>query len=370
MIRQDTDDYQSLFLQDTPIMDVRAPVEFDKGAFPNSQNIPLLNNQQREVVGVCYKHEGQDAAISLGLKLAIPEMRQQRMEQWQQFITNYPQGYLYCFRGGLRSRTTQSWLKEEGIDYPLISGGYKAMRTYLLQQLDISLQQIPFVILSGYTGAGKTRVLQKTQYHIDLEGLVNHRGSAFGHDVQDFQPTQINWENQLSITCLKFRHQLPDSGLLLEDEGKRIGRNIMPKGFNEKMTQSPYIFLERKLEQRVAIIREDYITKNWPLYQQEYQERANEKFSSFVLDNLTRIKKRLGGIRYQKINKSFTLALDHLFATGESDFFEEGIYLLLEEYYDPMYQYQLQKKQPEVLFRGTEPEILAWVDEHLKMMTL
>lgn len=370
MIRQDTDDYQNLFLQDTPIMDVRAPIEFDKGAFPNSHNIPLLNNQQREVVGVCYKHEGQDAAISLGLMLAIPEMRQQRMMQWQQFITNYPQGYLYCFRGGLRSRTTQSWLKEEGIDYPLISGGYKAMRTYLLQQLDISLQQIPFVILSGYTGAGKTRVLQKTQYNIDLEGLVNHRGSAFGHDVRDFQPTQINWENQLSIACLKHRHQFPDSGLLLEDEGKRIGRNIMPEGFNEKMAQSPYIFLERKLEQRVAIIREGYITKNWPLYQQQYQETADEKFSSFVLDNLTRIKKRLGGIRYQKINSSFTLALDHLFATGESDFFEEGIYLLLEEYYDPMYQYQLQKKQPEVLFRGTEPEILAWVDEHLKTMTL
>ncbi len=370
MIRQDTDDYQNLFLQDTPIMDVRAPIEFNKGAFPNSQNIPLLNDQQREVVGICYKHKGQDAAISLALKLAVPETRQQRMRQWQQYITDYPQGYLYCFRGGLRSRTTQVWLKEQGIDYPLITGGYKAMRTYLLQQLRVSFRQIPFVILSGLTGSGKTQVLKKTRYHIDLEGLANHRGSAFGHDVNDYQPTQINWENILSIACLKYQYQLPDSGLLLEDEGKRIGRVILPDGFSEKMAQAPFIFLECRLEQRISIIREEYITKNWPLYQQHYQETADNKFSSFVLDNLTRIKKRLGGVRYQKIHSSFALALKKLFSTGESSLFEEGISLLLVEYYDPMYRYQIQKKQIDILFRGQEAEILAWVNEHLKVMNL
>ena len=366
MIRQDTENYQQLFLQDTPIMDVRAPIEFDKGAFPNSQNIPLLNDQQREAVGTCYKQKGQDAAIALGLELAVPEIREQRLTQWQQFTTAHPEGYLYCFRGGLRSRTTQSWLKEQGINYPLITGGYKAMRTYLLQQLDISLQQISFVTLSGFTGSGKTQVLNKTNHPIDLEGLANHRGSAFGCDVLDDQPTQINWENQLSIACLKHRHQYPKTRLLLEDEGKRIGRLIMPEGFNEKMTQSPSIFLERKLEQRVTIILEDYISKNWPIYQQQYQEAANEKFSSFVLDNLARIERRLGGIRYQKIKTSFTLALNHLFTTGENHLFEEGIHLLLVEYYDPMYQYQLQKKPSKILFSGTETDILAWVNEHLK----
>jgi tRNA 2-selenouridine synthase len=61
------------------------------------------------------------------------------------------------------------------------------------------------VILSGLTGSGKTHVLNKTRYQIDLEGLANHRGSAFGSDINDFQPTQINWENQLSIDCLKYR---------------------------------------------------------------------------------------------------------------------------------------------------------------------
>ena len=369
MIRQDTDNYQRLFLDDIPLLDVRAPIEFDKGAFPNSQNIPILDDQQREAIGTCYKHDGQDAAIALGLELVTPEIREQRMEQWMQYVEAHPEGYLYCFRGGLRSRTTQSWLAEQGLNYPLIIGGYKALRTYLMQQLEASQQQIPFVILSGLTGSGKTRVLKKTRCHVDLEGLANHRGSAFGSDVNDFQPTQINWENQLSITCLKHRHHFPKSGLLLEDEGKRIGRIFMPAGFNQKMTLSPFIFLERELEQRVAIILEDYFSNSWPLYQQQYQDAANDKFSSFLLGGLFRIKKRLGGIRYHKINASFTQALEHLFATGQSDLFAEGIQILLQEYYDPMYQYQLQKKQLEVLFRGTEPEILAWVDEHLQTMT-
>ncbi|MCK5355420.1 MAG: tRNA 2-selenouridine(34) synthase MnmH, partial [Methyloprofundus sp.] len=313
-----------------------------------------------------YKQEGQDAAIALGLELVNPDMREQRMAQWQQFVQTHPEGYLYCFRGGLRSRTTQTWLKEQGMDYPLIKGGYKAMRTYLLQQLEVSVQQIPLVILSGLTGTGKTRVLKKTRYPIDLEGLANHRGSAFGSDVNDSQPTQINWENKLSIACLKHRHHLPQSGLLLEDEGRRIGRSIMPLSLNYKMSQSPCIILERELEQRIAIIQQDYFSDSWPLYQQQYQQAASEKFSAFLLGSLTRIKKRLGGTRYQKINASFTRALEHLFATGETDLFAEGIQLLLQEYYDPMYEYQLEKKQRKILFRGTEPEILAWVDHHLK----
>lgn len=368
MIRLNTNDYQRLFLDDIPLLDVRAPVEFTKGAFPNSQNIPILDDLQREAIGTCYKQEGQDAAIALGLQLVSADIREQRLEQWIQFVNANPTGYLYCFRGGLRSRTTQNWCQEQGIDYPLINGGYKAMRTYLLQQMELSAELIPLVILSGFTGSGKTQVLNKTFYHIDLEGLANHRGSAFGADVHDFQPTQINWENQLSIDCLKYRHHHPDSGLLLEDEGKRIGRNILPDSLHRKMLQAPYIFLERELDQRVAIIREDYFASSWPLYQQQYQQTGSEKFSEFILGSLARIQKRLGGVLYQQINISFMRALAHLFATGESQLFDEGIRLLLVKYYDPMYQYQLKNKQRKLLFSGTEAEILAWADDHLTAM--
>ncbi len=364
--REISDQYLDLFLNDTPMMDVRAPVEFNQGAFPNTQNIPLLDDEQRAVIGRQYKDAGQDEAIELGLKLATPEIRAQRLTDWKAFVEKHPDGYLYCFRGGLRSRTTQAWLKEQGIDYPLVVGGYKAMRRFLIEQLALSVQQIPFVILSGLTGSGKTRVLQKTPWHIDLEGLANHRGSAFGRNVDDFQPTPINFENALSISALKYRHQNPQSGVLLEDEGKLIGRLIIPQDFHNKMVESPRIFLERTTAERVQIIREDYISANWPLYQQRHGEQAEDRFSEFVLDNLTRIRKRLGGERFQQIQRIFSVALQKLFDEGDSQYFDAGIQSLLVDYYDPMYRYQLQKKPVEVVFRGDESEILDWAEQHLK----
>lgn len=368
MIRPDTLDYERLFLEDIPLLDVRAQIEYVQGAFPHSQNIPLLDDAQRQMIGKQYKTLGQDAAIDLGLQLATPEIREQRIAQWKQFVKTHPEGYLYCFRGGLRSQTAQAWLREQGLDYPLIQGGYKALRTYLLQELERSAEQLSIFLLSGLTGSGKTHLLHKIRYHIDLEGLSNHRGSAFGAHIHDPQPTQINFENSLSVACLKYRHHFPESGLLLEDEGKKIGKNMMPLCFREAMEQAPVLFLECALEERVAIIREEYIAQNWPLYQLKYQAEAPAQFSHFVIDNLGRIKKRLGSMRYKNLSSSFELALEHLFATGKSDLFDAGIRLLLEEYYDPMYQYQLEKKQLKFVFQGTEAEILDWVNQHISIV--
>ena len=70
--RSNSDDFRTLFLKDIPLLDVRAPVEFNKGAFPCATNIPLLDDEQRHVIGTRYKEQGQDAAIALGWTLATP----------------------------------------------------------------------------------------------------------------------------------------------------------------------------------------------------------------------------------------------------------------------------------------------------------
>ncbi len=363
MSTPDTADYAELFLKDIPLMDVRAPVEFEKGAFPNSFNLPILDNIQRQLIGTRYKEQGQDAAIALGLELATDDIRQQRMEQWRQFVRQHPEGYLYCFRGGLRSRTAQDWLKQHGIDYPLVKGGYKAMRRYLLEQLTHNIHTLNCLILAGMTGSGKTRVLKQTAFHIDLEGMANHKGSAFGRNALDSQPSQISFENALSIALLKHRSRFGQIPLLLEDEGRMIGRIILPPELLNRMTNAPRLFLERSLDDRVALIRDDYIDRNWPHYQHYYRARAEEKFRHFVLDNLARIKNRLGGVRYQKTRLAFEQALDRLFATGDSELFTAPIQSLLTDYYDPMYQYQLEKKPVDILFKGAEEEILQWLAE-------
>ena len=159
--RPNTDHYLELFLNDIPMMDVRAPVEFTKGAFPGVVNLPLMNDEERHLVGTRYKEAGQEKAIQLGNQLVSGQTKEQRIQQWIEFTQTNPHGYLYCFRGGLRSRTTQQWLKEAGIQYPLITGGYKAMRRFLIDELERLCQKQNFVVVSGRTGTGKTRFLKK-----------------------------------------------------------------------------------------------------------------------------------------------------------------------------------------------------------------
>ena len=362
--REDTSDYRQLFLEDIPLLDVRAPVEFARGAFPNSVNLPLLDDRQREQIGIRYKHAGQDEAIRLGLELATPEIREQRLEEWGRFSEAHPEGYVYCFRGGLRSRTTQQWMREQGIDLPLVRGGYKAMRRYLIDELEIAADSVPLVCVGGLTGVGKTRVLCKTRHHIDFEGIANHRGSAFGRDALDLQPTVIDWENRVSIEFLKHRHAFPGKPLLVEDEGRCIGRVNLPDRLYDAMLRAPRAILEADTEQRIQLIREDYIERSWPGYRQAHGEAAEREFGRFVLDNLARIQKRLGGDRYRSVRESFESALRVFFDSADASGFDDGIRTLLEEYYDPMYRYQIESKQPEIVFRGGEQEFLQWAEDY------
>lgn len=364
-IRADTDDYLELFVNDIPLMDVRAPVEFDKGAFPSASNIPLLDDNQREQIGIRYKNAGQEKAIELGLELATTEIRNQRMRLWKDFCNENPNGYLYCFRGGLRSRTTQSWIRQQGVDFPLIKGGYKAMRRYLIDELEASINSVPMVIVSGLTGSGKTRVLLQISHHIDFEGIANHRGSAFGRDASDEQPTVIDWENQVSIEFLKHRYRNPAKPVFVEDESRRIGRICMPESLYQKMQGAPRAILQVDIEARIRLIGEDYILHAWPHYQNMYAEQAEVEFTHFVLDNLARIQRRLGGEKYKLVKQCFETALKEFFAGHGVDSFHDGIETLLIDYYDPMYRFQLSNKLAPIIFEGPEVEYLEWAEDYL-----
>ena len=50
---------------------------------PAAINLPLMNNDERAAVGICYKQQGSDAALALGHKLVAGEIRQQRMDAWR-----------------------------------------------------------------------------------------------------------------------------------------------------------------------------------------------------------------------------------------------------------------------------------------------
>ncbi|HBM45267.1 MAG TPA: tRNA 2-selenouridine(34) synthase MnmH, partial [Halomonas sp.] len=110
----------------TPLIDVRAPVEFAQGSLPGAVNLPLMVDEERHQVGIAYKQQGQQAAIALGERLVSGEIKQARVAAWQAYLAQHPDASIYCFRGGLRSQIAQQWLVDAGLHRPRIEGGWKA----------------------------------------------------------------------------------------------------------------------------------------------------------------------------------------------------------------------------------------------------
>lgn len=352
MSRADTDDFTQLFLNDTPMMDTRAPLEFNKGAFPYTVSLPLMTDVERAKVGTCYKQQGQQAAIELGHQLVAGDTKQQRLEQWLAFAHNHPDGYLYCFRGGLRSQIVQQWMKEAGCDYPRITGGYKAMRRFLIDTQEQIVADSRFCILAGHTGCAKTDLLNSLTNSIDLEGLAHHRGSSFGKRPAG-QPSQIDFENKLAIALLRQHHARPMQRILLEDESRLIGRSAIPLYLHQRMGVSPLIIVIASLEQRVEHSFRNYILDKLQEWQSALGEEAGFiAFSDDLSDSLRKIQKRLGGALYQHIDGLLQQALiEH--RRGDNSLHREWIKMMLSEYYDPMYEYQLLHKKGLTEFSGS-----------------
>ena len=359
--RPDTDDYRALFLADSPLMDMRAPAEFSHGAFPGAVSLPLMTDEERAQVGLCYKQQGQAAAIELGLQLVAGQLREERMAQWVEFAHEHPGGYLYCFRGGLRSQTVQQWLRDQGLDYPLVKGGYKAMRRFLLEELERSVARGSFVLISGKTGTGKTRVISRLQRSIDLEGLANHRGSTFGQ-LPTPQPSQIDFENLLSIALMKLLER-GDGRIFLEDEGRLVGRLYLPEALREAMNHAPMLVVEQSLSERIDVVLEDYVIDLGRRYAELHGVAGTRLHSEKLQEDLSRIRKRLGGARHQAVSTLMTEAFREHWQNDDLSLHREWIAALLEKYYDPMYEYQLEQRAGRQLFRGDRDAVVAWVAE-------
>jgi tRNA 2-selenouridine synthase len=243
----DVTDYRDIFINDRPMMDMRAPVEFNKGAFPNAVNFPLMTDSERQRVGLCYKQHGQEAAIMLGHQLVADKTKSERILAWAEFARANPTGCLYCFRGGLRSQ----------IDYPRVAGGYKAMRTFLMDTVDQAVAQCDFVLISGMTGTGKTEVITQLNNGLDLEAYANHRGSSFGKHATD-QPSGIDFENRLAIDVLKKRAKGVEQ-FVLEDESRLIGCCALPLPLYQSMQHFSIVWLEDSMTGRVERILRDYV---------------------------------------------------------------------------------------------------------------
>ncbi|MFI8739738.1 tRNA 2-selenouridine(34) synthase MnmH [Stutzerimonas zhaodongensis] len=361
-MRGDTDNFVELFLNDVPMMDARAPVEFAKGAFPGVVNLPLMNDLERQKVGTCYKQHGQQAAIELGHRLVSGQVKADRIQAWAEFARNNPQGYIYCFRGGLRSQLVQQWLKTEaGIDYPRVTGGYKAMRHFLLETIEHAAAHDNFVLVGGMTGTGKTEVLARLDDGVDLEGIANHRGSSFGKRATP-QPVQIDFENALAIRLLKMQ-KAGARQFVLEDEARLVGRCSIPLPLFQGMQQYPLVWLEDSFDGRVDRILKDYVIDLCAEFTVEHGAEGFTAFAERLQQSLVNISRRLGGECYTRLAAIMNQALAEQASTGSVDLHREWIETLLRQYYDPMYAYQRESKAARIEFAGEQDAVVEFLRE-------
>ncbi len=354
-----TDDFRSIVLEGRPLIDVRAPVEFEKGAFPTSTNLPLMNDEERRLVGIRYKEAGNSEAVKLGHELIRGEVKAQRVQAWKDFMRQHSDAYLYCFRGGQRSKISQEWLAEAGITVPRLKGGYKAFRRFLMEESERISDAAETIIIGGTTGSGKTLLIQKLDNAIDLEALANHRGSSFGRYTTP-QPSQIDFEDRLAYALIRHENESHDR-LIIEHESHNIGRVFIPKPVFDNLQQASLVILEAPIETRVQITFDEYVTASLAEYENQYGEEGAERWFEAMNANLQRIRKRLGSERFIHLTSILENAYKVQQISGRTEAHKEWVQILLEEYYDPMYYYQIEKSPIPVIFRGTEKEVLAFL---------
>ena len=291
---------------DVVVLDARSPGEFAQGHLPGAVSFPLLNDEQRHIVGITYKEQGHQSAVIKGFELTGHLFAKYATDAIA--LADGREIFVYCWRGGLRSNVMSWVLRLAGLNVTLLTGGYK---TYRQKCLELFAASHHLVLIAGKTGSGKSELLEVLssigESIIDLEGLANHKGSSFGGLGQLPQPTQEQFENLIGWHLYKQQ----EKKIWLEDESRFIGKVRIPDALYHQMAASGMVEIERTLDDRCERILVEY--GHFPMEQLE--------------ERTTAITKRMGGDRVKE-------SLDCLLA-GDM----KGWLLPLMDYYDRSYSH-------------------------------
>jgi tRNA 2-selenouridine synthase len=304
-------------IENSPLLDVRSPAEFEQGHIPGALNLPLFENDERTRVGTLYKKEGHDAAVLEGLRIVGPKMA--ALVEKALLIAPARTVRVHCWRGGMRSGSVGWLLRQAGFSVDVLPGGYKTYRQQVLQDLAVKRN---YHILGGPTGSGKTYVLHALhalgEHVIDLEGLAHHKGSAFGALGEEAQPSIEQFENNLHANLQTMNGS---ERIWLEDESRKIGAVFIQDHLWKQMLTAPLLRIELPLNERL-----DFLVR-------EYGQFGKEALAASVM----KIGKRLGG---QHVNACME-ALD------AGDLYSVAKITL--GYYDKSYLYCQDKRLPDLI---------------------
>lgn len=240
------------------IIDARTEAEYDEDCLPGAINWPTLTNEERIVVGTVYKQINQFEAKKRGAAMAarniaghIDRVVIAKPKDWKPLA--------YCWRGGKRSGSLTLVLDQIGFRTTLVEGGYKAFRAAVMADIPAQAARLDFQVVCGTTGSGKTRLLHALAAQgaqvLDLEGLANHRSSVLGAIPGVAQPTQKRFDTLIWDALRRFDASRP---VFVESESKKVGNVAIPTSLVEHMRKGPCINLSLPIEERIALLLEDY----------------------------------------------------------------------------------------------------------------
>lgn len=305
--------------EDLPVLDVRSEGEFAAGHIRGASNIPLLNNEERVVIGTAYKQKGQKEAIREGFRLVGPRLNE--IVGAAEKIADGKEALVHCWRGGMRSGNFCQFVGMAGVRSRSLEGGYKSYRSAALQSFE---KDFRFLVITGCTGSGKSEVLRELRNQgeqiLDLEALASHKGSAFGALLMPPQPTTEQFQNELFEEILKLDLT---KRIWIEDESLSIGKIFLPDFFFKNLVSSPLIKMEVSKEIRVNRLVN------------EYGLADKDEF----LEIMGKITKRLGGQNYNRAKERLL----------EGDW-ASAIEILLT-YYDKAYLHSIDARKSQIIAR-------------------
>lgn len=240
------------------LIDARSPAEYALDHIPGAINCPVLDDEERRIVGTTYVQTSAFEARKIGGAMVarniarhLDELFRDKPKDWRPLI--------YCWRGGMRSGSFVNWLRLVGWDAQQLKGGYKAWRAHVIEQIALRAPALDLRVLCGPTGSAKTRVLQALadggEQVLDLEDLAAHRGSVLGAVPGRPQPSQKAFETQLMQRLAALD---PARRVWVEAESRRIGRLTVPEPLLQRLRESPVVEIDATPAARLAYLLRDY----------------------------------------------------------------------------------------------------------------
>jgi len=313
----DADEFNKT-VNELPLIDVRSPVEYQKGHIPGAENIFLFDDDERALLGFLYVKKSPEEAIQKGMELA--NSRLERYIEAVNAIAPLKKVCIYCWRGGMRSNSFAELLSQNGFEVNLLKGGYKSYRSLLIEAFSV---RAPLIVMGGMTGSGKTRILKELSgadvQIIDLENLAHHKGSVFGAMNQPEQPTTQQFENDLYEIWSRLDFKQP---ILVEDENYDIGTVKLPYALWQQMREAPMLEVRVSHEHRIAALVAEYAAQD----------------DRLLASGILRIEKRLGSANAQRAMSAIT-EKNYRLATE-----------ILLDYYDKSYHASIEKRNAARVF--------------------